>query len=260
MANSLRQTSTASDKTTENPHTGKLAEPPSDSKATLAIECHNLRKIYDGKVEAVCKIDLEVQRGECFGLLGPNGAGKTTTIEILEGLLKPTSGDVVILGNRWGEHDAALRQKLGISLQETRLSEKLSVRETLRLFRSFYSTGRDPDEILELVSLTTKARSWVGKLSGGQRQRLAIACALVGDPELLFLDEPTTGLDPQSRRQVWKLILDFQNRGKNGSHDHSLHGRGRAPLQPCRHSGQWKDHYRWVSIRAHEKSWRRACD
>jgi ABC-2 type transport system ATP-binding protein len=186
------------------------------SNASPAIRCRGLRKIYDGKVEAVRELDLEVHRGECFGLLGPNGAGKTTTIEILEGLLQATSGEVEILGQSWDAGSAEtrrLRQKIGISLQETRLSEKLTVGETLRLFRSFYKSGRSPDELMEVVSLKSKVKSQVGKLSGGQRQRLAFACALVGDPQLLFLDEPTNGLDPQSRRQIWELLRDIQRRG-----------------------------------------------
>ncbi len=183
----------------------------------LAISCKNLRKQYKsrgGAVDAVNGLDLEVRRGECFGLLGPNGAGKTTTIEILEGLLGPTSGDVEVLGMRWGERDDDLRQRLGISLQETKFPEKLSVLETLVLFRSFYSNGKDPSEVMESVALTEKAKAWVGKLSGGQRQRLAVACALVGDPDLLFLDEPTTGLDPQSRRQLWDIIRSLGKQGR----------------------------------------------
>lgn len=180
----------------------------------LAIECTNLVKTYDGKppVEAVRGLDLAVDVGECFGLLGPNGAGKTTTIEILEGLLTATSGDVSVLGLRWGRDDDAIRERIGISLQETKLSEKLSVRETLTLFRSFYRDGISPDTAMADVSLTEKGDTWVGKLSGGQKQRLAVACALVGSPELLFLDEPTTGLDPQSRRQLWDIIREFKER------------------------------------------------
>jgi ABC-2 type transport system ATP-binding protein len=146
--------------------------------------------------------------------LGPNGAGKTTTIEILEGLLAPTSGEVVILGRHWGEDDNLLRQRLGISLQETRLAEKLTVLETATLFRSFYARGLEPADVLEHVGLTEKANAYVGKLSGGQRQRLAVACALVGDPELLFLDEPTTGLDPQSRRQLWDILRGLRAQGR----------------------------------------------
>jgi ABC-2 type transport system ATP-binding protein len=165
-------------------------------------------------VDAVNGLDLEVQRGECFGLLGPNGAGKTTTIEILEGILSATSGEVEVLGQAWGRDDRALRERLGISLQETRLAEKLTVRETLILFRSFYVRGLDPDRVLAEVSLTEKARAYVGKLSGGQKQRLAVAAALVGDPELLFLDEPTTGLDPQSRRQLWDLLRALKAQGR----------------------------------------------
>jgi ABC-2 type transport system ATP-binding protein len=178
-----------------------------------AIQCRDLRKTYEGKVEAVRGLSLEIQAGECFGLLGPNGAGKTTTIEILEGLLEPTSGEVTILGQTWRDNARELRERLGISLQETRLSEKLTVRETISLFSSFYREPRSPQAVLEQLQLTEKADSWVGKLSGGQRQRLAVATALVGNPKILFLDEPTTGLDPQSRRQLWDLIRCFQKAG-----------------------------------------------
>ena len=178
-----------------------------------AIQCRDLRKTYDGKVEAVRGLNLEIQSGECFGLLGPNGAGKTTTIEILEGLLAPTSGDVSILGYHWRENEREMREWLGISLQETRLSEKLTVRETIELFASFYRNPRSSDEVLEQLQLTEKADAWVGKLSGGQRQRLAVATALVCNPKILFLDEPTTGLDPQSRRQLWDIIRAFQRDG-----------------------------------------------
>jgi ABC-2 type transport system ATP-binding protein len=178
-----------------------------------AIQCHDLRKTYDGKVEAVRGLNLEIQPGECFGLLGPNGAGKTTTIEILEGLLEPTSGQVSIFGCSWKQNEREMREWLGISLQETRLSEKLTVRETVELFASFYREPRSSDEVLEQLQLTEKSDSWVGKLSGGQRQRLAVATALVCNPKILFLDEPTTGLDPQSRRQLWDIIRDFQSGG-----------------------------------------------
>jgi ABC-2 type transport system ATP-binding protein len=190
-----------------------------DSSASTkpAISCRGLHKFYKGRgglVKAVNGLDLEVRRGECFGLLGPNGAGKTTTIEIFEGILEPTSGDVEVLGMRWGKHDGELRQRLGISLQETRFTEKLSVLETLVLFRSFYRRGKAPEEVMETVGLAEKSGSWVGKLSGGQRQRLAVACALVGDPDLLFLDEPTTGLDPQSRRHLWTTISKLREEGR----------------------------------------------
>jgi len=172
-----------------------------------------LRKTYDGKVEAVRGLNLEIEAGECFGLLGPNGAGKTTTIEILEGLLEPTSGEVTILGRNWKEHSRELREWLGISLQETRLSEKLTVRETVELFASFYRDPKSSTEVLDALQLGEKADAWVGKLSGGQRQRLAVATALVGNPKILFLDEPTTGLDPQSRRQLWDIVRNFQRGG-----------------------------------------------
>ena len=177
------------------------------------IECTNLRKTYDGKVEAVRGLSLRIEAGECFGLLGPNGAGKTTTIEILEGLLAPTSGDVRVFGHTWNENPRQLREWIGISLQETRLSEKLTVRETLELFASFYREPRPTADVLEELQLTEKADSWVGKLSGGQKQRLAVATALVGNPRILFLDEPTTGLDPQSRRQLWEIVRGFQKKG-----------------------------------------------
>src|SRR5262245_10383843 len=182
----------------------------------VAIRCTNLVKTYPGRppVEAVRGLDLEVPTGECFGLLGPNGAGKTTTMEILEGILQPTAGEVEVLGFRWGHDDMAIKERVGISLQETQLAEKLSVHETLRVFRSFYRTGLTVDEAIARVSLEEKADAWIQKLSGGQKQRLAVACALVGDPQLLFLDEPTTGLDPQSRRQLWDVIRDFQGRGR----------------------------------------------
>ncbi len=180
---------------------------------TVAIQCRDLRKTYDGKVEAVRGLNLEIETGECFGLLGPNGAGKTTTIEILEGLLEPTSGEVSIFGHTWREDAREMREWLGISLQETRLSEKLSVRETVELFASFYREPRSSDEVLEQLQLTEKADAWVGKLSGGQRQRLAVATALVCNPKILSLDEPTTGLDPQSRRQLWDIIREFQRNG-----------------------------------------------
>ena len=178
----------------------------------LAVKCERLRKAY-GPVVAVADVTLLVQRGECFGLLGPNGAGKTTTIEILEGLLAADAGDIEVLGLRWADHAAELRQRLGIQLQETQLPDKLTVEETLRLFRSFYRRGRTVEELLQVVELEAKRSSRVSKLSGGQKQRLSVACALAGDPDLLFLDEPTTGLDPQSRRQLWMLLDQFRARG-----------------------------------------------
>jgi ABC-2 type transport system ATP-binding protein len=183
---------------------------------SLAIRVSALTKTYPANppVEAVRGVDLEVKVGECFGLLGPNGAGKTTTLEILEGLLDPSGGEVEVLGGRWDRNERELRERIGISLQETRLTDKLNVRETVTLFRSFYKTGITADEAIARVSLQEKVKAFVDKLSGGQRQRLAIACALVGDPELLFLDEPTTGLDPQSRRQLWDVVREFKGRGR----------------------------------------------
>jgi ABC-2 type transport system ATP-binding protein len=177
-----------------------------------ALRCDNLRKRY-GDVVAVDGLSLAVERGECFGLLGPNGAGKTTTIEILEGLLPADDGDVEVLGMTWQAHERQLRQHLGVQLQETQLADKLTVEETLRLFRSFYDRGHTIDELLKMVELEGKRGSWVVKLSGGQKQRLALACALAGNPDLLFLDEPTSGLDPQSRRQLWELVRRIRDAG-----------------------------------------------
>ena len=179
-----------------------------------ALLCRGLVKRYPD-VLAVDGLDLEVHPGECFGLLGPNGAGKTTTIEILEGLNTADQGEVRVLGQRWGEgKDRALRERLGIQLQETKLLDKLTVLETVRLFRSFYQRGPAVEDVIRRVSLEEKRDAWVTKLSGGQKQRLSVACALVNDPEVLFLDEPTTGLDPQSRRQLWQLIEEFRSGGR----------------------------------------------
>lgn len=181
-----------------------------------AIRCEALTKTYPGKppVEAVRGIDLEIEVGQCYGVLGPNGAGKTTTIEILEGLLSPSSGVAEVLGMDWAHHGPAIRERIGVSLQETELNDRLTVFETLQLFRSFYIEGISPQDAMRRVSLEEKAGSWVKKLSGGQKQRLAVATAIVGDPELLFLDEPTTGLDPTSRRQLWDIIQAFRDAGR----------------------------------------------
>jgi ABC-2 type transport system ATP-binding protein len=180
----------------------------------LAVRCRALVKRYPPGVLAVDGLDLAIARGECFGLLGPNGAGKTTTVEILEGLLEPTAGEVEVLGQRWEGDGAELRERLGITLQETHLPERLTVEEVVRLFRSFYRRGRTVEEVIALVALEDKRLTWYERLSGGQKQRLAVACALVGDPELLFLDEPTTGLDPQSRRQLWDVVSDLKRQGR----------------------------------------------
>jgi ABC-2 type transport system ATP-binding protein len=179
----------------------------------LALEVTDLRKSY-GDVHAVNGLNLRVPVGQCFGLLGPNGAGKTTTIEICEGLNTPDSGTVRVLDQGWNTDEKWLRTQLGIQLQETQLAEKLTVTETLHLFRSFYPTGRTISDVIELVQLGEKRTSRVAGLSGGQKQRLALACALVGDPALLFLDEPTTGLDPQSRRQLWTLVESLKREGR----------------------------------------------
>jgi ABC-2 type transport system ATP-binding protein len=179
----------------------------------VALRLRGLRKAYSDAV-AVDGIDLDAYPGECFALLGPNGAGKTTTIEICEGLLPADAGTVELLGLSWASDTRRLRQRLGVQLQETQLSDKLTVEETVRLFRSFYERGPAAADVIAMVQLEEKSRARVGQLSGGQKQRLAMACALVGDPDLLFLDEPTTGLDPQARRQVWQLIEHFKTAGR----------------------------------------------
>jgi ABC-2 type transport system ATP-binding protein len=188
-----------------------MTAPARSTPAPLRVR--GLRKAY-ADVVAVDGLDLEIAPGECFGLLGPNGAGKTTTIEICEGLLPPDQGEVSVLGLSWDRDERELRERLGIQLQETQLSEKLTVMETLRLFRSFYRKGAEVDRVIERVQLEEKRNARVGKLSGGQKQRLALACSIIGDPDLLFLDEPTTGLDPQSRRQLWDLIEEFKSSGR----------------------------------------------
>ena len=178
----------------------------------VALRCSGLVKRFTD-VTAVNELDLEVFTGECFGLLGPNGAGKTTTVEILEGLTVADEGTVELLGQHWNADDQALRERIGVQLQETQLAEKVTVVETLRLFRSFYKRGHSVEEVIRTVGLDEKRNSRVGKLSGGQKQRLAVACALVSDPELMFLDEPTTGLDPQARLSLWDIVEKFRGRG-----------------------------------------------
>ena len=177
------------------------------------VRIEGLSKRY-GDLVAVDGLDLEVRVGECFGLLGPNGAGKTTTVELFEGLLTPDGGTLEVLGRRWTGDGQPLRSRIGVQLQETRFPEKLRVAELVTLFRSFYRDGLEPREALALVGLEDKARAFVRELSGGQKQRLSLACALVGDPELLFLDEPSTGLDPASRRQIWEIVERLKARGR----------------------------------------------
>jgi ABC-2 type transport system ATP-binding protein len=189
------------------------ANTPGTQENGPALLLRGLRKSF-ADVVAVNGLDLEVMRGECFGLLGPNGAGKTTTIEICEGLTPPDSGTVELLGLNWANGEDKLRQRIGIQLQETQFPDKLTVEENLRLFRSFFRRGISVDESIRTAELEEKRHARIGTLSGGQKQRLAMACALVGDPELLFLDEPTTGLDPQARRHLWDLVDSLKRSGR----------------------------------------------
>lgn len=179
----------------------------------IALQCIAMIKQYDN-FTAVDGLDLTVYRGECFGLLGPNGAGKTTTVEILEGLMPPTEGTVEVLGERWQyPYPHKLRARIGVLFQETQLADRMTVEEIIRLFRSFYDKGKDVESMINIFGLTRSRKHKVFNLSGGQRQRLALACTLVCEPELIFLDEPTTGLDPQARLRIWEIIEEFRLNG-----------------------------------------------
>jgi ABC-2 type transport system ATP-binding protein len=181
-------------------------------------------------------------------LLGPNGAGKTTTVEILEGLTFPDEGTVELLGQQWNSrNDRALRERIGVQLQETQLAEKVTVVETLRLFRSFYKRGHTVDKVIQTVALEEKRNSRVGKLSGGQKQRLAVACALVSDPELLFLDEPTTGLDPQARLSLWEVVDRFREGGGTVLLTTHYYGGSHSIMRAGSDYGSRKDHRSRVS-------------
>jgi ABC-2 type transport system ATP-binding protein len=181
--------------------------------AERVIEIRGLRKSY-GEVEAVRGIDIDVDRGEVFALLGPNGAGKTTTVEILEGYRGRTDGQVSVLGHDPASRDPDLRRRIGIVLQSTGVDPFLTVRETVALYAGYYPSPRDVDEVIDLVGLAEKRTTRVNKLSGGQQRRLDVAVALAGDPELLFLDEPTTGFDPNARRNAWGIVRNLTELGK----------------------------------------------
>jgi len=179
----------------------------------LQIEVKNVFKSFKD-VQAVRGISFTIQSGEFVALLGPNGAGKTTLVEMMEGLRKPDNGEINICGKNWQNNEKELRRMIGLSLQETRFPEKLKVDETVRLFASFYKLGaKRADEVIELAGLETKRRAAVGTLSGGQRQRLALSIALLNNPKILFLDEPTTGLDPHSRLELWNIFKGLKAQG-----------------------------------------------
>jgi ABC-2 type transport system ATP-binding protein len=178
------------------------------------IEVKKLYKKYKNGTEAVKEIDFVVKKGEVFAFLGPNGAGKTTTVEILEGLRNKTSGEIYYFGEKIENVGQKIKEKIGVVLQKTELMELLTVKETIKLFSSFYKKSVPYKEIIETINLKEKENSRVKGLSGGQNQRLAIGLALVNDPEIVFLDEPTTGLDPQARRKVWELIKELKSKGK----------------------------------------------
>jgi ABC-2 type transport system ATP-binding protein len=183
--------------------------------ASPVIQARGLKK-YFADVRAVDGMDLEIREGEAVALLGPNGAGKTTFVEMLEGLQQPDAGSIQLFGKDWAGHGDFLRSKLGIALQETQLVDTLTVAETLELFASFYGLSYERvEEVLELIKLEDKRKSRTDKLSGGQRQRLALGLSLLNSPELLLLDEPTTGLDPGAREDIWSLIQSLQKRGRS---------------------------------------------
>lgn len=166
---------------------------------------------YFKEVKAVDGISFSVDKGEFIALLGPNGAGKTTTVEMIEGIQKPNNGSITILGMNWGSNESKLHQIISLSLQETRFIDKLTVRETVQLFASFYNLPRERvDEVIEVVALSEKRKSYVVNLSGGQRQKLALAIALLNRAPLLLLDEPTTGLDPTARREIWNILMNLK--------------------------------------------------
>jgi len=177
------------------------------------IHVKNLKKQFP-KVVAVAGVDLDVAPGEVFGLLGPNGAGKTTTLEMIEGLTPPDAGEIEVCGRNWRQHASEIRARIGVQLQATSLYNKITPREALDLFGSYYPRRRPTEELLELVQLQEKADAYHVTLSGGQAQRLALALALVNDPEVVFLDEPTAGLDPQGRRSLWEVVRGMKAAGR----------------------------------------------
>lgn len=177
------------------------------------LEVKNLQKSF-GTIRAVQDISFSVKAGEVFTIIGPNGAGKTTTLEMIEGLVPPDQGDVSFGELKWDQHSVAIKKMIGVQPQSSAMFDLLSPEENLNLFATFYDKARPTEEILELINLTEHRKNQVKKLSGGQRQRLAIGLAMISDPDIIFLDEPTTGLDPQARRNIWDIILELKKLGK----------------------------------------------
>lgn len=177
------------------------------------VEVKYLKKSF-GSVQSVKDISFSVHAGEVFTIIGPNGAGKTTTLEMIEGLVQPDSGEIMFGGLSWEKHGMAIKQKIGVQPQSSAMFDLLTPEENLNLFATFYDKARSTKDILELVNLTDHRKNHVKKLSGGQRQRLAIGLAMISDPDIIFLDEPTTGLDPQARRNIWDIILQLKELGK----------------------------------------------
>ena len=186
---------------------------PLPRRASTVLSARGLTKKF-GQTLAVDRIDLAIARGECFGILGPNGAGKTTTVEMLEGLIEPTAGSLTLFGMSWQRDAARLRSRIGIQLQQSQFPEGSTVEEVFRLFASFYRHGALPEAMLDLVGLRSRRRALLSRLSGGERQRVALGVALAPEPDIVFLDEPTTALDPEVRRDLWHLIRRLKAGGR----------------------------------------------
>ena len=233
--------------------------PDRDGGGDITIRVRGLRKRY-GDVEAVRAIDLTVRTGEIFAFLGPNGAGKTTTVEMLEGYRRRNAGEVDVLGTDPAQAGRDWRARIGVVLQESQPEAELTAEECLSLYAGYYPRPRPVAETLELVGLTDRRTARCGRMSGGQRRRLDVALALIGDPELIFLDEPTTGFDPAARKSAWDVIAGLRDLGQDGLLDNSLHGGSRIPRRPDRGPGRRADRgrgHRGHPRRARHRSGRR---